>query len=165
VRCNTEESGGEFNSPKTVTGIVVRFTGCHSLGFICSTEGSSKGEIVTNPLEGKIGFESKAKKTVGLDLFPTAADKGLYVTFFCPPTLHISVGGSVLVPVTPVDKMLTKLTLKYHAAKGKQNPEKLEGEEKDVLLTTINTKAPEQSGITITSTMTGEEEAEVNAVI
>ena len=31
VGCNTEESGGEFNSPKTVTGIVVRFTGCHSV--------------------------------------------------------------------------------------------------------------------------------------
>ena len=44
VGCNTEESGGEFNSPKTVTGVVVRFTGCHSAGFICSTAGPKKAK-------------------------------------------------------------------------------------------------------------------------
>ena len=98
VGCNTEESGGEFSSPKTVTGVVVRFTGCHSAGFVCGTAGAPEGEIVTNPLEGRIGFENKAKKKVAFDLFPTAADEGLYVTFNCSVSLHITVGGSVLVP-------------------------------------------------------------------
>jgi hypothetical protein len=121
---------------------------------------------VTNPIEGKIGWENKAKKEVALDLVPAPADEGKYTSFVCPPNLHMSVGGSVLVPVTPVNKMLTKLTLKYKTStKGHQIPEKFEGEEKDVLLTSINGKAPEQSGITVTSTQTGEEAAEVNTVV
>lgn len=164
VGCNTEESGGEFSSPKTVTGVVVKFTGCRSAGFICGTAGSTEGEIVTNPLEGRIGFENRPKKKVAFDLFPTAADEGLYVTFNCGVSLHVTVGGSVLVPVAPSDKMLTALSLKYKASRGHQKPEHFEGEPSDVLLTAINAKAPEQSGITITSTQDAEESLEVNAV-
>lgn len=164
VGCSTEESGGVFTSPKTVGSVTVRFTGCHSAGFTCSTSGSAEGEIVTNPLEGRIGFESKVKKKIGLDLVPIASDDGLYATFNCGVTLHISVGGSVLVPVSPADKMLTALTLKYSATRGKQKPEHLEGEANDVLLTSINGKTAEQSGITITTTQTAEESLEVNAL-
>ena len=120
VTCKAQESGGEFTSPKTVGGVVVRFTSCESAGFICSTEGAKAGEIVTNNLEGRIGFENKLKKKVAFDLFPTAADGGLYVTFNCGASLHITVGGSVLVPLAPSDKMLTTLTLKY-SAKLKEN--------------------------------------------
>ena len=173
VGCETEESGGEFNSPKTVTGIVVRFTGCHSVGLKCATAGSKEGEIVTNALEGRIGIEKRSfsetkevpqKNKVGLDLVPAAADEGLYATFDCGVSLHMTVGGSVLVPVTPTNKMVTTLTLKYVASKGKQKPEHFEGEPNDVLLAEINGKKPEQSGITITSTQTGEEAAELNTV-
>ncbi len=164
VTCKTQESGGEFTSPKTVGSVVVRFSSCESAGFLCSTEGAKAGEIVTNNLEGRIGFENKLKKKVAFDLFPTAADAGLYVTFNCGVALHITVGGSVLVPLTPVDKMLTTLTLKYSAKAGKQKPEHFEGEPNDVLITEINGKKPEQSGITITSTQTAEEALEVNAV-
>jgi hypothetical protein len=172
VGCNTEESGGEFNSPKTVTGVVVRFTGCHSVGFECTSPGQKIGEIVTNPLEGKIGIEKRVfkegkeeptKAKIAFDLFPKLEDGGLYVSFKCGTELNISVGGSVLVPLTPTDKMLTTFVLKYSAKKGIQKPENFEGEPKDILLTTINTKAPEQSGITIASTQSGEESLELNA--
>lgn len=163
VTCKTQESGGEFTSPKTVGGIVVKFTHCEAAGFTCGTEGAKEGEIVTNPLEGRIGFENKAKKKVALDLFPTAADGGLYVTFNCTVALHITVGGSVLVNV-PADKMLSALTLKYTAKGAKQKPEHLEGEPTDILISEINGKKPEQSGINIVSTQTGEEALEVNAV-
>jgi len=173
VVCKTEASGGEYASPKTVTGVVVRFTSCESAGFICATVGAKAGEIVTNSLEGKIGIEKRAfvegkevplKTKLALDLFPTSADEGLYVTFNCGLSLHITVGGSVLVPVTPTNKMLTKLTLKYVATKGVQKPTHFEGEPNDVLLTEINAKKPEQSGVTITATQTGEEPLEVNTV-
>jgi len=163
VTCKTQESGGEFNSPKTVTGVTVRFTSCEATGFKCATEGAKEGEIVTNPLEGRIGIENKEKKKVALDLFPTAEDGGLYVTFNCGASLHITVGGSVLVNVLS-DKMVSTLTLKYTSSKGHQKPEHFEGEPNDVLITEINGKKPEQSGITITSTQTGEEPLEANAV-
>lgn len=163
VRCKTEASGGEFTSPKTVGNIVVAFTGCEAAAITCGTEGAKEGEIVTNPLEGRIGFENKAKKKIALDLFPTAADGGLYVTFNCSTQLHITVAGSVLVPVT-ADKMLKAMTLKYTAKKAKQKPERFEGEPADVLISEINGKKPEQSGINLTSTQTGEETLEANAV-
>ncbi len=163
VTCKTQESGGEYNSPKTVTGVVVKFTHCESAGFTCGTEGAKEGEIITNPLEGRLGIEKKGKK-IGFDLFPTAADGGLYVTFNCTVALHITVGGSVIVPVK-TNKMLNTLTLKYTANKGKQKPEHFEGEPTDVLISEINGKKPEQSGINITSTQTGEEALEANAVV
>jgi hypothetical protein len=152
VTCKTEGSGGEFNSTKTVTGVV-------------GTAGAKEGEIVTNPLEGRIGFENKAKKKIAFDLFPTAADGGLYVTFNCTGQLHITVGGSVLVNIES-DKMLTSLALKYSAKRGIQKPVKFEGEPEDVLISEINGKKPEQSGITVTSTQTSEskEALEANAV-
>ena len=168
VGCNTEESGGEFNSPKTVTGIVVRFTGCHSVGFICTTAGAAEGEIVTNPLEGRIGIEKREavpkKNKIAFDLFPTPADNGLYVTFNCGPTIHATVGGSVLVHLPTTNKMVKIETLKYLAKKGHQKPEHFEGEPNDVLITTFNETKVEQSGITVTSTMTGEEAAELNTI-
>jgi hypothetical protein len=165
VTCKTEGSGGEFNSTKTVTGVVVTFTGCSSAGLTCGTAGAKEGEIVTNPLEGRIGFENKAKKKIAFDLFPTAADGGLYVTFNCTGQLHITVGGSVLVNIES-DKMLTSLALKYSAKRGIQKPVKFEGEPEDVLISEINGKKPEQSGITVTSTQTSEskEALEANAV-
>ena len=167
VTCVTEESGGEFNSPKTVSGVVVKFTGCKSAGITCNTEGAKESEIVTNQLEGKIGFEKRelvaTKSKVALDLLPIAADGGLYVTFNCGISLHITVGGSVLVPLKPTNKMLSTLTLKYSATKGHQKPEHFEGEPDDVLVTEINGKKPEQSGITISSTQTAEEPLEVSS--
>ena len=163
VVCKTQESGGEFNSPKTVTGVTVRFTNCEATGFKCATAGAKEGEIVTNPLEGRLGVENKLKKKLALDLFPTPADGGLYVTFNCGFSLHITVGGSVLVNV-PSDKMLTSMTLKYKATKGHQKPEHFEGEPNDVLIAEINKIKPEQSGITITSTQVGEEALEANAL-
>ena len=173
VTCKTEESGGEYNSPKTVSGVVVRFTSCESGGFLCGTAGAKEGEIVTNPLEGKIGIEKRAfvggkevpiKNKIAFDLFPTAADGGLYVTFNCSAALHITVGGSVLVPIKTANKMLSTLELKYSAKGGKQKPENFEGEPTDVLISEINGKHPEQSGITITSKQVGEEPLEVNTV-
>ena len=173
VTCKTEESGGEFNSAKTVSGVVVRFTSCESGGFKCSTEGAKEGEIVTNSLEGKIGIEKRAivegkevflKNKIAFDLFPTAADGGLYVTFNCSAALHITVGGSVLVPIKTANKMVSALELKYVAKGGKQKPEQFEGEPADVLVSEINGKHPEQSGITITSKQVGEEPLEINTV-
>ena len=168
VVCKTEASGGEFNTPQTVTGVTVRFTGCESAGFKCATAGAKEGEIVTNPLEGRLGIINKGKKQIGEGLFPTAADGGLYVTFNCGVALHITVGGSVINPITPIDKMIgpgltvTHETLKYKATAGKQIPEKFETGLTDILITEINGKKPEQSGITITSSLFPEEDGEVN---
>ncbi len=165
VTCKSEESHGELSGAQTLDNLVVKFTKCESGGFTCGTAGASAGEIVTNPLDGKLGFENKLKKKLALDLFPSEADGGLYVTFNCGASLHVTVGGSVLVSV-PADKMMTTLALDFVATRGKQKIEHFEGEPTDVLITEINGIKPEQSGVTIATTQAMEsgEALEANAV-
>ena len=161
VACTSESSGGEYSSPKEELNVVVTFKGCESAGLKCRTPGAAEGELVTNSLEGELGFESKAKHKIGLDLFPGKTAGGLFITFNCS-TLHLQVRGSVLVNVKS-DKMLSSTTLKYKDKKGHQEPEQLEGQPKDVLEVSFNETPFEQAGQEITATVTGEEAVEANA--
>jgi hypothetical protein len=167
VNCKKETSGGEYTGPKTVGGVVVKFTECESGGFKCKTVGSGEGELVTKTLEGVIGIEKKGLTTkankIAFDLFPNGKT-GLFIEFGCGP-LPVKVQGSVLVPLKPTNKMESKITLKYTAKKGKQKPEKFEGEAKDVLESALKNLPFEQAGQTITTVQTNEEALEINTVV
>jgi hypothetical protein len=167
VSCKTETSGGEYTGPKTVGGVVVKFNECESGHFKCKTVGSAEGELVTKTLEGVIGVEKKGLKPsankIAFDLFP-AGKTGFFIEFGCGP-LPVRVQGSVLVPLTPTNKMAMTITLKYTAKKGKQKPEKFEGEPKDVLESSLKNLPFEQSGQTITTVQTNEELLELNTVV
>jgi hypothetical protein len=162
VTCESESSVGEFSGTKEAKDIVVTFKGCETAGDKCSTPGAGEGELVTNPLEGVVGFENKAEKKTAFDLFP-AGRKGLFIEFGCSG-LVVAVKGSVLVPIQ-ADKMLSSLSLKFKATKGKQKPEHFEGEPDDILETTYKGGPFEQSGQTETTTLTSEEKLELNAVV
>jgi hypothetical protein len=162
VGCQTETSVGEFSGTKEVKNTVVTFRGCEAAGDKCSTTGAGAGELVTNSLEGVVGFENKAAKKTAFDLYP-AGRTGLFIEFACGP-LSVAVRGSVLVPITS-DKMLTSLKLKYKATKGKQQVEHFEGQPNDILETSFKGGPFEQSGQTITTTLTTEEKIELNAVV
>jgi hypothetical protein len=163
VSCTTETSIGEFSGTKEAKNIVVTFKGCESGGIACSTAGSASGELVTKTLEGTIGWENKASKAVAFDLFPEGKT-GLFIEFACSG-LTFAVRGSVLVPLSPVDKMLSTMTLKYKATKGIQQLTHFEGGSEDILETTHKGLPYEQSGQTITTVLTGSEKLELNAVI
>lgn len=163
VECQTETSVGEFSGTKEVKNTIVTFKGCEAAGDACSTSESAPGELVTKPLEGVIGWENKATKKVGFDLYP-AGKTGLFIEFACSG-LTFAVRGSVIVPLTKIDKMLTSMTLKYKATKGKQQVERFENEPIDVLETTYKGLPYAQSGQTITTTLKAEEPLELNAVI
>jgi hypothetical protein len=162
VTCASESSVGEFSGTKEAKNIVVTFKGCETAGDICSTAGAAEGELVTNPLEGIVGFENKAAKKTAFDLYPTGR-KGLFIEFSCSG-LVVAVKGSVLVPIKS-DKMATSLPLKFKATKGKQKPEHFEGEPNDILETTYKGGPFEQSGQTETTTLIPEEKLELNAVV
>jgi hypothetical protein len=172
VACKTEASGGEYTGPKTVGGVVVTFTGCESGGIKCKTAGSAEGELVTKPLEGVIGIEKRVfvegkevakKNKIAFDLFPVGKT-GLFIEFSCS-TLALTVQGSILVPLTPTNKMLSALTLKYSAKGGVQKPTHFEGEPIDVLESKLGGGAFLQSGQTVTTVQTNEELLEVNTVV
>ena len=172
VACKTEASGGEYTGPKTIAGVVVTFTGCESGGIKCKTTGSSEGELVTKPLEGVIGIEKRAfvegkevpkKNKIAFDLFPVGKT-GLFIEFSCS-TLTLEVQGSILVPLTPTNKMLSTLTLKYVSVQGVQKPTHFEGEPNDVLESKLGGGGFLQSGQTVTTVQTNEEQLEVNTVV
>ena len=170
VECKAETSTGEFvpGNNKEETGIVVTFTGCKSLGLPCTSPGAKAGELITNQLEGIVGWGDKEAKKTDLELSPAkGVASGLFIEFECSG-LIVKVKGHVLVPVKN-DKMTSTTTLKFKASKGKQIPEIWEESLSPTILeasfSNFGKGTFEQAGQTITTTVLGEEALELNAVV
>ena len=170
VSCEAESSGGEFKpgNNKEEADVIVKFTGCKTLSLQCTSPGDKPGELTTNELEGIIGWEKKATKKTDLELYPAkSVASGLFIEFSCSGVV-IQVRGKVLVPIKN-DAMKETETLKFKATKGKQKPEKWEESSEPAILessfSNISQSEFEQAGQTITSTVKGEEKAELNAVV
>ncbi|HMD57118.1 MAG TPA: S53 family peptidase [Solirubrobacteraceae bacterium] len=166
VTCTGASAGGEYVGRKTVASVIVTFTGCTRAGVKCTSAGRSEGEVVTSALVGSLGVVSKSgegplKDAIGADLSPSS--ESVPVASFTCGASTVSVKGSVLDPVTS-DKMLTKVTVKYAAAMGRQKPEGFEGLPRDVLEEAVGEAAFEQAALKLTMTETGEEPLEVNSV-
>lgn len=167
VECQAESSGGEFKpgNNKEEADVFVTFTGCKALNQPCTTVGAKTGELITNELEGVVGWENKAKKKTDLELFPAkSVSSGLFIEFECQG-LVVKVRGHVLVPIKN-DSMKETEILKFVALKGKQKPEKWEESSSPAVLEASFKGGPfEQAGQDITSTIKGEEKLELNAVV
>ena len=97
VECQTESSDGEFvpGNNKEEAGVVVKFASCKALGQPCTTPGSKIGELVTNELEGIVGWENKARKKTDLELYPAkSVTSGFFIEFECTG-LVVKVRGHV----------------------------------------------------------------------
>lgn len=165
VGCSSESSTGEYTSPKEGKNIIVKFKNCISGPLTCTSGGHEKGELETNPLDGRLVWENEKAGKAAIDLSP--ANGELFIEFNCEGRLSVAVKGSVLVPVK-ADKMGATFVLKFKAKHGFQTPEYYEegGKKvKDVLLSDFAGKGYEQAGQTITSTVTNEEKLEVNTVV
>jgi hypothetical protein len=166
VACSGSTSAGEYTGTKTVTETVT-LTGCvlaTAKKESCQSAGTGAGEIVTSPLEGKLGFITNQVKTeglvvsVGLDL----AHGSSLLTAECGSSKQsVVVGGSVIAPITSLEKMVTASTLKYKAAKGVQAPEQFEEGTKDTLATSFGGEPAGQSGLNATQKITNEEKLEI----
>ncbi len=170
VECKTESSAGEFvpGDNKEEAAIFVIFTGCRAEGLPCTSAGHSSGELETNELEGRVGWENKARKKTDLELYPAKSVKsGLFIEFECEG-LVVKVRGKVLAPVKN-DIMTASTTLKYTDTKGKQKPEKWEESSEKAILessfSNVNAGNYEQAGQKITSTVAGAEKLELNTVV
>jgi hypothetical protein len=172
VHCSTESSVGEFSGTKEVKNLIVKFKGCFSGPLECQSEGHPKGELETRTLEGIVGIEKRyfvegkevpLKNKLALDLYPVGKT-GLFIEFACGATLTVAVRGSVLTPVKS-NTMMTTGELKFKATKGKQKPERFEGQPKDILEASFTGKPFEQAGQTITTKVTSEEPLELNSVV
>lgn len=162
LTCRSNRLTGEFAGPKAIVAQVA-FEGCEgSAGFSgkCQTAGAAPGEILTTTLNGNLGvIKAGSVPTVGFDILPPAGHP--FAEFMCGP-IPLTVGGSVIAPIIKVNKMSTTFTLNLKASRGKQVPEKLEGEPKDTLVMTA-LGHEEGVGITFEDLLTTQEAIEIKA--
>jgi len=166
LTCSGEKSGGEYTGPKTVSGVTITLTACVLASAKCESAGAKQGEIVTSMLDGELGViktstEGAVKNEIGLDLKPAS---GPAIAEFSCGTIPDVWRGSVIVPVK-ANKMLGAETLKFSAKGGKQKPEAFEGQGKDIIESSLGEASFEQSGWTVTTTMSNLEKVEVNSVV
>jgi hypothetical protein len=140
ITCENESAAGEWiklKSIKKVTNVIVTFKGCELSNpkNKCNTKGAATGEIVTDPLKGKIGLTNKKAKEVGEELTPKAGKTKVFVRFECGPvTVEVGVkkketkteitgNDCIIAPMSPANVMTTTETVVYTGSGGKQNPE------------------------------------------
>jgi hypothetical protein len=164
--CPDVKGTGEYTGTKTVGRLLITLTGCETAGGKVETPGQPEGRVVLSPLAGVLGVvkkgETRAKDIIGLDLFPEESGG---------PVFQVTVSGTPLeergsVISLPVkNRMLATATIKFVEVKGKQKPERFEGEPKDVLEENSNGGPFEQAGLTMLfATQTNEEPMEINSV-
>jgi hypothetical protein len=165
INCVAATGAGEYTGTKTATASL-KLTGCQRADTkaSCQSAGAAAGEIVTSQLEGELGFiedeyeGEQLNVSVGLDLKRQPS----LLTAECGGS-PVSVSGSVIAPIGPVDKMASSFTLKFKATGGKQIPEAFEEKPNDTLVSTIGGGPPEQTGLTGTGKLTNGEKLEIRA--
>lgn len=160
--CENESGTGSYLGTTELTDVVLKFTGCQHAGAKCTSSGASEGEVVTDTLEGALGWIEREGNEIGVDLLP-AGEETAFMAATCGSTA-IGVQGSVIAQITPIDKMETTLILHFKQKKGKQAVEHIEGEANDVLEMSIAHGSYEQAGLTADIGLTGEEKIEVSTV-
>jgi hypothetical protein len=127
VNCEENTSSGEVNSATTTKNVSVRFKKCTATGpfgikVTCTGgTGAASGEIVTKTLKGTMFYIKAASSEVGIDLEPESGTQ--FAEFTCGGVQKISVTGSVVGKLTPVNTLTNKYTLTFSQTAGKQSPE------------------------------------------
>ncbi len=160
IVCTGESGSGEYSGTKALANVTIHLTGCERAGSKCTTGEATAGEVQTHTLAGALGWKNAESAAPALDLAPSSGE--VVAEFNCGST-PVTIGGSVIVSV-PKNEMLLAPTLKYEATSGKQKPEHFDEEPNDVLETSFGGPF-EQTGLTITTTQTNEEEVEVNTAV
>jgi hypothetical protein len=171
IKCVALTSAGEWTGAKAAT-MSVRFTGCQlvSTKQPCQSSGASGGEIVTAALAGGLGFIK--------DTFHEGPEVSVGIDFKGGPTLAsaqcggsqpttVTVSGSVIAAVTPIDTMALKSTVKAKAAGGVQSAESFESGPQDTLVASLesgSTKTTEQAGLTTTIALSYGEKLEIKGI-
>lgn len=170
ITCAALTGSGEYTGPKTEV-LHITLSGCEQPGRgPCQNEKATTGELTLNPLEGELGV-IKAAAGANPPAVGTALHGGggqpLLGTLECgvgAGAVQITLEGSVIAVVTPLDRMSGTVTLKLSGRKGKQKPAAFEGAVANPLLATIGTRKAEAASLAIEVTATSKEPLEVKAL-
>jgi len=167
IRCKGGTDAGGYTGAKTLTAEFA-LTGCESMTTkqSCQSSGAAAGEIVTSPLAGRLGFikdepaGGEVVASVGVDLSQSPS----LINAECGGiSERLEVKGSVILPISTIDKMAKSFSLKGAASAGKQSPEEFEEGVKDTLTATLGAGS-EQAGLTTSDKLTNEVPYEIKAI-
>ncbi len=166
VKCTSSTAQGEYTGTKSAT-LGVTLNGCAIVkGGTCQSGGAGAGEITASGLSAQLGFIKDVEEngefhpSVGWDLTHSPT----IVSAECGTGKEsLVVTGSVIAPISTLDKMTASYTLKYSQAAGKQSPEAFEEEPNDTLSASFGGGAGEQTGLATTVKVSNEEKLEVKA--
>jgi hypothetical protein len=167
ITCKSILQLGEYVSSQREID-TMRMFGCQLVALGGHCQNANPEEIVTPPLEGRLGFiKGGAKPAVGLDLLPLEGPR--VVEFKCDTPagglVPVVVLGSVIAKISPLEKMTATSKRTYAESKGKQAPTHLEGAPPDVLTLLIGANPPEESGLKAALMTSNEEKLEVKAIL
>lgn len=154
ISCSSGNFTGEYLNGKEEK-LSISLQGCEEGTKPCQSDPVKAG-VIEGEAEAHLGFISggtSTKPRVGWDI----TKEGTIFTYECGSAEKLEVpvlstmDGSVIGQVKPYDTMTKEFLVKFTAAAGKQNPEKLEGGVPDVLFTdTPTADTNEQTGLTAT---------------
>jgi hypothetical protein len=167
VKCASSTSEGEYTGPKSATVGLLALHKCAVVkGASCQTAGAGSGEITATGLQSTLGFIKDAEEngefhpSVGWDLTGSPS----IVAAECGASKEsLVLSGSVIAPITTLDKMAAAFTLKYTQTAGKQAPEAFEEEPNDTLSASFGGGSGEQTGLAGSVKDTNGEKLEVKA--
>ncbi|HEX5224103.1 MAG TPA: hypothetical protein VFW29_03130 [Solirubrobacteraceae bacterium] len=164
VTCTGSSTTGEYTSTKTAS-LSITLTGCvNAVGKEpCTSSGASSGELRTGTMATELGFIKDVvtpegpRAALGWDLAQSPA----FISATCGASKEaLSVTGSVIAPITPIDKMVPAYSLAFKAKAGLQSPESLEEQPKDVLSARFGSGSGEQAGLNGAIKVTNQEKLE-----
>jgi hypothetical protein len=165
--CTGETGTGEYNTSRTVAGVVIKFTGCESGGIKCTSPGQPTGTIVTSPLEGVLGVESETSGgpvNNHLAVEWGAPAGGKVTEFSCIVPSNV-VRGSILHSIAENSMKLTA-TEQFSASKAHQKPEFFAGGVPGEHIFEISSAGNpfEPWGWSVTLILTNEEKVEASTI-
>ncbi len=167
VKCAASHAAGEYTGTKTAEEAVT-LTGCKSVSQkqSCQSAGAATGEITAAGLKLQLGFikdvvqEGQLLLSLGWDLTREPA----LISAECGGVKEgLGVSGSVIAPISTINKMTSSYTLKYSAPAGQQLPEAFEEGPNDTLTASIGGGSRQQAGLTAAEKITNQEKLEIKA--
>lgn len=163
ISCVENVVSGEYTGVDSAA-LGIAFSGCKVLGpfgGVCTGAKAEAGEFSTAPLVAEFGVidNTVSPPSLGWALRPAAGET--FASFECGGTA-VTISGSLIAPVTPVNKMTGSFKLAFSASGGIQKPTSFQGGEEQVLtLHTVN--ATEQVGLTMADSVANERLVELRA--
>jgi hypothetical protein len=155
ILCKSGIEAGDVTSPTSVGRVTLTLKACETLRKHCASPGATSGTIESAPLVGTLGYISRSPLQVGVDLRSEA--EGSWATVDCEG-LILSVEGSLIAALAGNLNVFAKVTESTVAvtAEGFQAVQSFEGEQADVLTTTVNGSGPFESGVQASFLLKGE---------